>query len=201
MENKINIQNQNMTQVNQNSILQQNTKQQTSKPPKYGLAVASFILGLVSFVPLLGVLTGIVAIVLGAISSAKIKKEQLGGKRLAIAGIILGILGIIFTIVLYESLFYWGFVAKNGPFSEPKRMVSQQVLTQNAGYLELYKKKHGNYPETIEELSKDGYTVFPTDHYLKPFYYKVSADGQTYELRSLGQDGEYGTSDDVLPQK
>ncbi len=122
------------------------------------------------------------------------------GKRLAIAGIILGALGMVCTVALYGSLYYWGFVAKTGPFSEPKRMISQQVLTQNAGYLELYKKKHGKYPETLEELSKDGYVFFPTDHYLKPFYYKVSADGQAYELRSVGQDGAYGTKDDVFPQ-
>ncbi|OGM15958.1 hypothetical protein A2V56_05070 [Candidatus Woesebacteria bacterium RBG_19FT_COMBO_42_9] len=151
--------------------------------------------------PLLGVLTGIIAIILGAIGLSKIKKGGVGGKKLAIAGIILGVLGILFSIVMYGSLFYFGFVAKGGPFDAPKKQASEQILTQNAGYLELYKKKNGTYPQTLEELSKDGYTVFPSDHYMKPFYYKVSDDGQSYELRSLGPDGEYNTSDDIFPSK
>lgn len=116
------------------------------KLPKYGLAIASLILGLISFIPLLGVLTGIIAIILGAIGLSKIKKGGVGGKKLAIAGIILGVLGILFSIILYGSLFYFGFVAKGGPFDAPKKQLSQQILTQNAGYLELYKKNTGLIP-------------------------------------------------------
>lgn len=167
--------------------------------PKSGLAIASLILGLVSFIPMLGVILGIIAIVLGSIALRKINKFGLGGKRLAIAGIILGLLGIIFTFVLYSSLYYYAFVAKNSPFNNQKTLLSQQILTQNAGYLELYKKKHGNYPSTLDELRKDGYTVFPIDNYVKPFHYQLSEDGRTYDLRSLGPDGEYNTADDIFP--
>lgn len=166
---------------------------------KSGLATASLILGLVSFIPLVGVLLGILAIIIGIVGLNNIKKMGLGGKKMATAGIILGVLGIIFTFAMYGSLFYYGFVSKTGPFTEVKIKASEQILTQNAGALELYKKQNGQYPQSLDQATKAGFTIFPSDHYLKPFFYKVSADGQSYELRSLGADGEYGTSDDILP--
>ncbi|MGH7203252.1 MAG: DUF4190 domain-containing protein [Candidatus Levyibacteriota bacterium] len=166
-----------------------------------GYALASLILGIVSFFPLIGLLLGITAIVLGAIGLKKVKEEKLKGKRMAITGIVLGILGILFTIILYGSLFYFAFIAKDGPFTEMRVESSKQLLTQNAGYLELYKKSHGKYPKSLEDLTKEQYAIFPTDQYLRPFYYKVSNDGQSYDLRSLGPDGELNTSDDILPRK
>jgi hypothetical protein len=166
-----------------------------------GFAITSLILGLVSFIPLVGVLLGILAIVFGFIGLSQIKKNKLKGRVLAIAGILLGIFGIIFTILLYSSLFYFGFVAENGPFSELKVNTSQQILTQDAGAIELYKQKYGQYPESLEEATNAGYTIFGSDHYLKPFYYEVSLDGQSYELKSAGPDKEFGTADDIFPNR
>lgn len=131
----------------------------------------------------------------------RLKKSGLEGRNLAIAGIILGIIGILFTILLYGSLFYFGFVAEGGPFQESKIMVSRQILTQNAGALELYKQKYSQYPESLEEATNAGYTIFKSDHFLKPFYYKVSPDGQSYEMKSVGPDKEFGTSDDIFPNR
>lgn len=168
--------------------------QQSDKLPKPGFVTASLILGLLSFIPLVGVLLGIIAIVLGIISIKKIKKEGLGGKNFAIAGITLGVLGIVLTVVAYGYLFYQGFVADT-----PARVkLTQEELNQNAGSLELYRKKFNTYPKTLEEVTNAGFTIFPVDAYQNLFYYKVSADGQSYELRSLGYDGEYDTRDDIL---
>lgn len=171
---------------------------ENSKSPKSGLAIVSFILGIVSFFPFIGVLLGIIAIILGAISLSQIKKAGLGGQRLAKSGIILGILGIVFTILVISSFFYVGFVYK----SEGQVKGSKMILTQDAGLLELYKKKYGKYPKTLDEARKEGSHVIGAAPYLlKSFYYKVSEDGQAYELRSLGLDGKYGTRDDILPEK
>lgn len=188
----------NNTYQNNISDVQQN---QNITAPKSGMALASLILGFVSFIPLLGIFTGVLAIILGIIAKGNIRKGLETGKKKAAVGVILGILGILFSIVIYGSLFYFGFVAKSGPFNDMKKQLSQQVLTQNAGTIELYKNKYGNYPTSLDDLSKAGYTVWPGDHYMKPFYYKVSYDGSTYDLRSLGPDGEYGTLDDIFPQK
>ncbi len=173
-----------------------NTKQQTS-----GLAITSLILGLVAFIPLVGVFLGVLAIIFGFLALRQIKKEKLSGRGLSIAGILLGATGILFTILLYGSLFYFGFISETGPFIELKINASRQILTQDAGALELYKKKYGNYPSTLEEVTNAGYTIFGSDHFLKPFYYNVSLDMQSYELKSAGPDKEFGTSDDIFPNR
>ncbi len=49
-----------------------NTKQQTS-----GLAITSLILGLVAFIPLVGVFLGVLAIIFGFLALRQIKKEKL----------------------------------------------------------------------------------------------------------------------------
>lgn len=169
--------------------------------PKSGLAIASIILGLISFIPLLGVLLGVLAIILGAIALLNIKNSGVGGKKLAIGGIILGILGILFTVILYGSIIYFFRTKQDGPLSRQKIEGTQKMLVQDAAYLELYKKKFEKYPTSLEELFQAGYQVIGADFYQQRTYYKVSNDGQSYELRSLGADGVYGTSDDILPTK
>ena len=169
--------------------------------PKSSLAITSIVLGAVSFIPLVGLLLGLMAIVFGIIAKLQIKKGLCSGKALSTIGIILGVLGILVTVAMYGSLFYFGFVAKGGPFEEPKKQLSAQLLTQDAGLVELYKSKTGKYPASLDELSKAGYQVWPSDHYLKAFYYEVSADGSNYDLRSFGPDGEYGTEDDIFPNR
>lgn len=169
--------------------------------PTSGFAITSLVLGIISFIPLVGLLIGVLAIIFGIIAKFKIKKGEYSGKGLSTAGIILGVIGMLFTIALYGSLFYFAFVAKGGPFEQPKRKLSAQLLTQDAGLIELYKTKTGKYPASLEELQKAGYQVWPSDHYMKPFHYEVSTDGSSYDLRSLGSDGEYGTEDDIFPKQ
>ncbi len=171
----------------------------TQEQQKSNLAIITLILGLVSFIPLFGIILGILAIILGILSLNKIKKEKLSGKKTTIIGMILGILGISFTFIIYGSLFYYWFISKTGPFTEIKAKASEQILTQTAGSLELYKKQNWTYPESLKEASDAGFSILTFDHYLKPFFYKVTNDGQDYELRSLGADWEYGTTDDIFP--
>lgn len=70
------------------------------------LAVASLILGFLSCV-MFGVLSGVPAVICGHISLSKIKTDPISyaGKRLAIAGITLGYIGILLTIGLILALF------------------------------------------------------------------------------------------------
>ena len=165
----------------------------------HGLAIASLVLGIISFIPLIGLLLGLLAIIFGIISLVQIKKRKLSGKGLAITGIVLGVLGMLFTVFIYGSLYYLVFVAEDGPFLEGKIMASKQILTQDAGLIELYKQKYGRYPSSLEEAIEKEYTIFGSDHFLKPFYYNVSEDGQSYVLKSAGSDKEYNTEDDIFP--
>lgn len=70
--------------------------------PSQGLAVLSFVLGICSFVLCLSALTGIPAIICGHIARGRARRfpAQYGGAGFAMAGIILGYVSIIFSLVI-----------------------------------------------------------------------------------------------------
>ncbi len=65
-----------------------------------GLAIASLILGILSLV-CCGLLSGIPAVICGHMAVAQIKKSggALGGNGLAVAGLVMGYIGIVVTIL------------------------------------------------------------------------------------------------------
>jgi len=67
-----------------------------------GLAIASFVLGLVSFAACLTVLTGIPAIICGHIAHSRARRQpaEYGGGGFAMAGLVLGYLSIVFALFL-----------------------------------------------------------------------------------------------------
>ena len=78
------------------------------KKPTSGLAVAALATGIIalvsSFVPLLNLLSFpfvVLAIVFGAIGVWQTVKGTKAGKGLAIAGLVLGVLGLLVTVVMY----------------------------------------------------------------------------------------------------
>lgn len=187
--------------------------------PRSWFVATSLILGLASFIPvlsdasasLLGVLIGILASIFGIIGLKQIKKWIFIGKKMWISGIILGILGIFFTVVV------------SWPLTEAQNSLTQKYLTQTYIGLELYKKTKWQYPENLEKMQEDmnfqkilqthfswkptyywdngNYFIFTfTDSgWYGKFYYKVSDDWKTFDLRSLGADHEHNTQDDILP--
>ncbi len=74
-----------------------------SVPPKTNsMAVAGFVLGILSlfsWICCLGTLTSILAIVFSAVGLSKIKQTGEQGRGLAIAGLVLGILGMVSYII------------------------------------------------------------------------------------------------------
>jgi hypothetical protein len=80
--------------------------------PMSKMAIASMVLGIIA-TPLdyafeLGLLVGLLACILGAVSIARINRRGLGGKPFAIAGIILGcvalLVGITCGVMLFRSI-------------------------------------------------------------------------------------------------
>jgi len=76
-------------------------------PPKLpqrdnGLAILSFVLGLCSFVVCLGLVTGIPAILCGHIARSRARRQpnRYAGSGLAMAGLVLGYLSIVVTLVV-----------------------------------------------------------------------------------------------------
>ncbi len=171
------------------------------------LGIVSIVLGVVSFIPLIGLLTGIIAIVLGILA---IKKEK---SRLGIIGLVLGIIGILITVGLYGGLFYFGFVQRGGVFDELRiKMVQEQQLPDTINAIEGYKARFGKYPEKIEDLkqiSNDPWMIIDQLQVVKQAFGKQNASeksyfyyenkGDTYYLFSKGVDGQPFTQDDVFP--
>lgn len=167
------------------------------------LGRGAFVVGGLSFIPLIGVLFGIVAIVWSLAS----RKE--GGKALALVGA--G--GIAFTVMLYGALFYFGMIYRGGIYDEMRAKLAQQQLGQLVQSIEFYKVTNGDYPTSLQQLQEAAgksttsfTTIFiydPTDVRFgtgpRYFYYeRVGTD--RYYLRSVGPDGQPFTADDIVPQ-
>lgn len=73
----------------------------------------------------------------------------------------------------------------------------EEYMQDNIGYLDAYKNKYGRYPDTLDQAFQRRFPILTRDAFDMPYYYKVSADGQSYEMRILGPDGKYGTEDDI----
>ena len=78
------------------------------KPParREGLAVISFVLGIASFVLCLSAISGIPAIICGYIARSRARRAptQYGGAGFAMAGIVLGYVSILFSLVVAALL-------------------------------------------------------------------------------------------------
>ena len=72
----------------------QSQKQAAPAPKTAGLAIASLVLSLVGIF-CAGLVCGVLGIVFGCASFPKIRAQQLGGKNLATAGIVIGIVDVI----------------------------------------------------------------------------------------------------------
>jgi hypothetical protein len=148
-------------------------------------SVAGWVFGGLSFIPLFGVLFGIVAIVIGAVQKTR-------------GQVYLGIAGILFSVLLYGGIFYFGFVAKTGLFADLKVKQVSQLINMDAGQIALYKGQHGKLPDALGDLGKPSeknlfFTSDPWGTKLK--YTKLEDDH--FELTSAGPDREFGTSDDI----
>jgi hypothetical protein len=158
-----------------------------------------FVFAGLAFIPLLGVPFGIVALIMGLTSKKR------GGVKVALIGSI----GICFTVMLYGSLFYFGFVQRGGIYDGLRRELAQSNLNTLVQSVEFYKVQHGEYPESLkvlqDSLPKNSmvFVFDPTDvKFLgSPRYYYYERVGTDhYYLRGVGPDGLPFTSDDILPQ-
>jgi hypothetical protein len=169
-------------------------QQQTRK-----LSPIPYVLGGLSFIPVLGVLFGIVAITWG------LATERSGGKKLAV----IGASGIAFTFIIYGGLFYFGFVQRGSVYDHLRDQLVQTMLNTLVPAIETYKVEHGSYPENLEELRKSlpknsfilvqdprnvGFGRAPTN-----FYYERVGENHYY-LRAVGSSGKPFSPDDVVPQ-
>ncbi len=76
-----------------------------SSEPQNGLAITSFVLGLLSLV-CLGALTGIPAVICGHIARGRVRRApaQYGGAGFALAGLIMGYIGVVATLLILPAM-------------------------------------------------------------------------------------------------
>ncbi|CAA0082073.1 Uncharacterised protein [Zhongshania aliphaticivorans] len=158
-----------------------------------------FVLGGMSFIPMVGVVFGIVSIGWGLFSKRK------GGKKLALIG--LG--GILFTVLLYFGLFLFGLVMRGEGGSFLKKIFPSMALNSLVHAVEVYKDQHGEYPESLEALMQlapenSSFTVLVSKGGVlggsSQYYYEV-VDADHYYLLDMGKDGKPFTFDDIFPNE
>ena len=165
---------------------------------KEKLGTFPYIVAGVSFIPGIGIIFGVIAIVWGLLT------KKIGGKKLAIVG---GC-GIGLSVILYSSLFYFGFVQRGGVYDDLRAQLSKTTITSLVQAIEFYKTQNGSYPESLEILSKslpENSMVFvhdPTNMQIggEPRYYYYQLEGAShYYLLGVGPDEKPYTKDDLLP--
>ena len=165
---------------------------------KERLGAFPYVIGGLAYVPLFGVLFGIIALIWGLATT------RTGGRTLAF----MGAGGIAFTAVVYSGLFYFGFAYRGGVFDELRTDLARSTITSLVQAIEFHKTQNGTYPESLQSLQRsltEDSIVFvfdPTDVGLDAqpryfFYQLVRTDH--YYLLGVGADGEPVTSDDIHP--
>ena len=177
----------------------ENTENHTSVAPPAKIHTAAYGLAGVSFIPLIGLIFGIAALVLSILGWRK-----RGAKIVAL----IASLGMLCTVALYSALFYFGFVQRGGVYDELRQQLTVNTLSSLVSEVEFYRLQHGVYPESLEQLqeSQPNKPIFMYDTSTTPlsseplrlFYYERSGDAHYY-LRSVGNDGKAFTADDILP--
>lgn len=161
-----------------------------NKPKERKGSKIPYVFGGLSFIPLIGVVFGIIAIIYGILVRKKVP-------------ILLGVGGILFSIVLYGSLFYFGFKANFGPYHELKKQLTKQLLTQTRGQILIFKENNNKLPEKLEDLgspSPENNFFTTSDPWMRKFEYTVNKDG-SFGLRSYGPDGIPHNEDDIVSLK
>jgi hypothetical protein len=156
----------------------------TNKKPPY-------LLGLICLIPLIGAFVGLVFIILG---TTRFKDKWFT---------LIGVFGIVFTIIIYSSLFYAS--KHSSVFTKGFKELSQMQLNSLVKNIEFYKLQNGQYPDSLQQLTKDDNSVFIYDaiqsnQQRKNNLYNYSKVGEKYKLFSSGEDGIPNTKDDLYPQ-
>ncbi|MBI2548852.1 hypothetical protein HYW21_05875 [Candidatus Woesearchaeota archaeon] len=177
-------------------------KREKRKPKRSNLfGIISALLGIISLIPLIGLFTGITAIVMGVVDRRKNKSIW------GVLGIILGIIGIVITLGV-GSFIYFVFMQRGGMYDNIRTELAKEQLISTINTIEAYKVRLGEYPQNITQLSSIGdKTVYIDQLQLGGFeqkedvYFYYENLGDSYYLFSRGIDGIPFTNDDVYAEE
>jgi hypothetical protein len=126
-----------------------------SGPQKRGLAITSLVLGIVSlvlfFACFLGVFCGIPAVILGHLARGRAKKspDQFGGGGMALAGLIMGYLGLVATVAYVIVMF----TILKPAIKAAMEQAQQQMQAQNMQNIQAMQNAAGNNSQTSAEVN------------------------------------------------
>jgi hypothetical protein len=152
-----------------------------------------YLVGLICLIPLIGAFAGVVLIILGL---AHYKDRVF---------VIMGAVGILFTVAIYGSLFYMS--QNSNLFKKGFADLTQTEINDLVKSIEFYKMQNGVYPDSLQQLNIKGgsfvsiYDVMSSDMKAgsKTATYQYHKFGNKYLLFSVGADGKPNTKDDIYP--
>jgi hypothetical protein len=149
-------------------------------------------LGIVGFLPNIGIIVGTILIYLG------IKRKDNKLK-------IIGVANVLFTPLFWIAFMYY--MNYSGISKKANIEFTNHYLNEIVKDLEYYKSVNGNYPSKLEALKKQNKFFVDTEFFKKSiffneknpakFYYKKLNDD--YILKSFGPDMKLNTKDDIFP--
>jgi hypothetical protein len=158
-----------------------------------------YTMGVLAFIPILGVLVGLVLIIWG------FHNRRTGGLRI----LSLGIAGICFTVLLLGGLTYHSkYLRDSGQLDDFFAGIAKKNLNTASMLIEQYRIKYGHYPSSLIDLETenidshvilDSYVAFRSEEGYEPYYYSLENNGNNYYLLSTGPDLLPFTEDDVVP--
>ncbi len=175
---------------------------ETKKKAPIGLIIFS----LLSFIPLIGIVFGIVSIIIGLTNFRRLKLIS-----------ILGASGIAVSILIFSYQFFvLHNMEKNGEIDRVRKQTTEMFLNNLSNEIASYKLKNGSYPDSLEQISKMNHSIVITDMFSdnikskfdeqneakmkkksSNYFYKLEKD--SFVLFSVGKDGKPFTKDDIFP--
>jgi len=165
-------------------------------PPQYrnpsnGLGVAGFIVSLIGFIS-----CGLIAPIGLIMSIVAMKREPRG---FATAGLILGILGSLWVLVLVFVIGFFGLavvLAAVGAGAVMPQLQAQLEMAHIAPIVEQYRVDNGSLPASVSQLP--GLTPEQTtDEWGNAYLIVPDATGTGFSLVSMGPDGQPSTGDEI----
>jgi hypothetical protein len=168
---------------------QTDQKSKNTKAPTILIVFSAF-----SFIPLIGLFFGGISIIISLFNFKRFKSL-----------FIIGLSGILFTIIIYSTLYYFGFKKRGGVYDELRTSMNITLLKEINREIDIYKLRHGTYPTDLYKIdTKENLILTIKDPIVEMidnykgdslFHYQVKLD--TFELFSVGLDGIPYTDDDI----
>ena len=110
---------------------------------------------------------------------------------------------MIFTVVIYSSIFYIFFKSDFG--KKGWETHAQMQLNSLIKHVEFYKLENGQYPDSLQQLKNENEFIFITDptkssQNIEDDDYNYKNLGNHYLLYSTGTDAISNTNDDIYPE-